>query len=181
MDPQLEAVFDQPWSTVEIAATYLGFVPVMSAIDLCADAAMLICGEPQQGSGRLYDLGELRRRRQRRQLAATPRLRAWIDQLLAHPDLVELEECRHHLTRRKPRRHIICWADQRGAITLRELAEITTLHGLQGAQWRGSIDDLVPRLVAFGEEQLELLCQAILARGRGGERPRAGRSAGPTP
>jgi hypothetical protein len=160
MDPQLEAVFGQPWNVLEVAAAGLSSGQVMSAIDLCADAVLLTCGEPLQGSGRFYDLGELRKRRRR--LAAAPGLRAWIDQLLAHPDLAELEDCRHHLTHRTPRRHITYRVDGRGTPTVRELAEITTLHGVKPPQWRGSIAELVPRMVAFGEEQLEALCTAIL-------------------
>jgi hypothetical protein len=46
--------------------------------------------------------------------------------------------------------------------TGRALAEITTLHGADPARWRGSIDDLVPRMVTFGQEQLKALCSAIL-------------------
>jgi hypothetical protein len=46
--------------------------------------------------------------------------------------------------------------------TGRALAEITSLPGPDPARWRGSIADLVLRLVGFGEEQLTNLCQAIL-------------------
>ncbi len=78
-----------------------------------------------------------------------------------------LEDCRHPITHRHVRRHINVTLGN-VVPTGRALAEITTLHGEGGARWRGSIADLVPRLVAFGEEQLELLCRAILT-------PRPGR------
>ncbi len=51
------------------------------------------------------------------------------------------------------------------------LAELTTLHGRDPqrgtpiTRGQGSIADLVPRLVRFGEEQLEGLCRAILDSG----------------
>ncbi len=160
MDAQLETMFGQPWEILEMAAMSLGFGDVMSAIDLCADAFLLICGLKPKKTGRFYDLGELKK--QEGTLTAPPALRTWIDQFLAHPDLALLEVCRQHLTHRTPRRHITYRLDVRGFPRERELAEITTLHGTDPAQWRGSIADLVPRLLGFGEDQLEALCTAIL-------------------
>lgn len=162
IDPRLQAVFGQTYDILEMATMSLGFGNTMSALDLCADAVLLACGEPLQGDGRFYDVGDLRRRRQGRRLAASPALRAWIDQLLADPDLAELQDCRDHLIHRTPQRDITYRLDRRGLATTRELAEITTLQGGRPARQRGSIADLVPRLVGFGEDQLHDLCAAIL-------------------
>ncbi len=166
VDRQLEVVFGQTWDALELTAMSLGFGDTMSAMDLCADAVLLACHEPQQDSGRCYDLGQLqtRVRQARRPLIAPLMLRTWIDQLLAHPDLAELQACRNHLTHRTPRRLITLVLDYRGMPTGRELAEITTLHGADPARPRGSIAELVPRLVAFGEERLESLCRAIMSQ-----------------
>jgi hypothetical protein len=152
-----------------MAAMSLGFNNTTSALDLCVDAALLACGEALLGGGRFYDLGELRRRRQRRQVTA---LRGWIDELLAHPDLAELQDLRDHLTHRTPPRDLTYRLDRRGRPTVRELAAITTLHGFQAARPRGSIADLVARLVAFGGAQLEALCTAILTPRAAGEHAR---------
>jgi hypothetical protein len=160
MDQQLEAIYGQPWEVLEVAAMSLGFGDVMTAIDLCADAVLLACGAPLHATGRFYDLGNLRRRRG--ELTTRPALEAWANQLLAHPDdLTLLEECRHHLIHRHVRRHIGVTMGN-AEPTRRALAEITTLHGSDPPRSRGSIADLVPRMVTFGEEQLKALCSAIL-------------------
>jgi hypothetical protein len=161
MDLELKAIFNQPWDVLEVTAMSLGFGETMCAIDLCADAVLLAGGEEPLATGKFYDLGTLQRRRAK--LVASPAVRAWIDQLLAHPDLAVLKDCRDHLTHRTPRRHITMALGSNGVPTGRALAEITTLHGEDGARWKGSIADLVPRLVGFGEDQLESLCRAILA------------------
>lgn len=162
IDARLHALFDQPHDVLEVAATSLGFNSTMSALDLCADAALLACGEPLKGDGRFYDVEELRRR-QRHRLAVPAALRGWIDRFLACPELAELIDCRHGLTHRTPRREITYRPERRGMPAVRELAEITTLHGVGPAQPHGSIADLVPRLVSFGEDQLQALCTAFLA------------------
>jgi hypothetical protein len=161
MDSELVEVFRLPWEDLEVAAMSLGFGNTMSAIDLCADAVLLACHQPLHDKGRCYDLGELRKGRAK--LVGPPGLLAWADQLLAHPDLAGLQECRDHMTHRTPRRHVTAIIDRRGAVGGRALAEISTLHGKDGVRWQGSIGDLIPRAVRFGEQQLELLCRAILA------------------
>jgi hypothetical protein len=168
LDPQLEAIFGQPWEILEVASMSLGFGDVMSALDLCADAVLLACGRPPRPNGRFYDLNDLRAssptppgRPPRPPLVAPPRLRAWIDQLLAHPDLQLLRDCRNPVVHQKLRRHRGVTMEN-GLVTGRALSEITTLHGQGPAQWRGSIGDLVPRLVGFGEAQLVGLCRAVI-------------------
>lgn len=156
---ELTAMFDQPWDILEVGAMSLAFEDVMTALDLCADAVFLACGEPLDPTGRFYDLGSLKKHHQR--LCASPSIRAWIDQLLRHPDLALAEDCRNPLTHRFVRRHILM-AVGTGAPSVRSLSEITTLHGQGPPRGRGSIGDLVPRLVGFGEGQLASLCQAIL-------------------
>jgi hypothetical protein len=151
------AMFGQPWDIMEVGAMSLGFEDAMTALDLCADAVLLACGREPLASGLFYDLGNLRKLRP--QLAAPPAIRAWIDRLLRHPDLTLLEECRQPLTHRFVRRQIFLAA---GAGSGRSPSEITTLHGQGSPQGRGSIAVLIPRLVTFGEMQLESLCRAIL-------------------
>ncbi len=161
-DAQLEALFGQDWDVLEETAMSLGFGQTVSALDLCADAVLLACGEQSLEQGRLYGLRQVRERDSGGQLVAPLPLRAWVDQLLAHPDLALLKECRDHLTHRTPRRETTLLLDQRGRTDFRRLAELTTLHGQAGVRNLGSIGQLVPRLVGFGEEQLEALCRAIL-------------------
>ncbi len=156
---QLQAIFGQPWDVLEVAAMSLAFEDVMTAIVLCTDAVLLICGELPDPRGQFYGLGDLKKRRGK--LAAPAAIRAWIDQLLQHSDLTLLEDCRHALTHRTVRRHprlrLVSGRPARRALT-----EITTLHGQDPPQSRGSIGELIPRLVSFGETQLESLCQAVL-------------------
>jgi hypothetical protein len=152
----LTAIFDEPWDILEVAAMSLGFEDAMTALDLCSDAVFIASGRPQKEGGYAYDIGELRR--QRSTLNAPAAIQAWIDQLCAHPDLRLLEACRHPLTHRTVRRHIAFNVTS----SVRTPSEITTLHGTAAPQGRGPIDDLIPRLVGFAEDQLERLCQAIL-------------------
>jgi hypothetical protein len=151
------AMFGQPWDILEVGAMSLGFEDAMTALDLCADAVLLACGRTPQANGQFYDLGNLKKLQQ--QLAAPPAVRAWIEQLLRHPDLTLLEDCRNPMTHRFLRRHMFLAV---GGTPGRSLSEITTLHGQGPPQSRGSIADLIPRLVTFGETQLESLCKAIL-------------------
>jgi hypothetical protein len=155
----LTAMFSQPWDILEVGAMSLAFEDVMTALDLCADAIFLACREPLDAAGRFYDLGNLKKRHQR--LSASPSIRAWIDQLLRHPDLSLAEDCRHPLTHRFVRRHILMAVGE-GPPSARSLSEITTLHGVDPPRGRGSIGVLIPRVVGFGEAQLESLCRAIL-------------------
>jgi hypothetical protein len=154
---ELTAMFNEPWDILEVGAMSLAFEDVMTALDLCADAVFLACREPLDPTGRFYDLGNLKKRH--RHLSASPSIRAWIDQLLCHPDLTLAEDCRHPLTHRFVRRHILMAV---GGAPFRSVSEITTLHGQDPPRGRGSIGDLVPRLVGFGETHFESLCLAIL-------------------
>ena len=160
LDPHLEALIGQPWDVLEEAAMSLGLVNSMSALDLCVDTVLLVSRQPPLADGRLYGLRQLREHRDR--LAVPPPLRAWVDQLLAHPDLPVLKECRDHLTHRTPRRETTLLLDHRGLASFRQLAELTTLHGETSGRQHGSIADLVPHMVSFGEDQLQALCTAIL-------------------
>jgi len=159
MDPQLAEVFDEPWDILEVAAMSLAFEDVMTALDLAADAVLLMCGEPLRTTGQFYDMGQLKKMHHR--LAAPIFIRAWIDHLVQHPDLKLLEECRHPLTHRYVRRHIGVRVG--GTNSGRALSEITTLHGRGAPRGRGSLGVLIPQLVTFGEAQVEALCQAILS------------------
>jgi hypothetical protein len=76
MDAELGAIFRQPWDILEVAAMSLGFEDVMTALDLCADAVLLTCGQPRHRDRNFYDLGQLRKRRP--QLAGPPVLGAWV-------------------------------------------------------------------------------------------------------
>ena len=165
LDALLTEVFHQPREVFWMAAMSLGFEDVMTALDLCADAVLLLGGWQPLDNGSYYDLRHLKR--QRRKLTVPPQVQTWVDQLLApHDDLTLLAECRHALAHRNPRLHpLVRWEDGRAVMALPEL---TTLHGRDPqrgtpiARWRGSIGDLVPGLVGFGEEQLEALCLATL-------------------
>lgn len=159
MDPHLGALFGQSWEILEVAAMSLGFGDVMTAIDFCADAVLPACGEPPRPGGMFYGLRYLRALQGT--LTAPIAVHLWIHQLLAQADLTLLEECRHPAVHRKFRRHISVTREN-GVPTSRALAEISTLHGSDPARPRGSIGELVPRLVGFGEGQLEGLCRAVL-------------------
>ncbi len=137
----------------------LAFEDAMTAIDLCVDAVFLGCGRPLGATGRFCDLGDLKK--QHRQLKAPAAIRSWIDHVLPNPDLKLLEECRQPLTQRFVRRHISVAVGE-GGPSGKALSEITTLHGQGSHKSWGSIGDPIPRLVGFGEAQLESLCQAIL-------------------
>jgi hypothetical protein len=152
------AIFGQPPEILEVASMSLAFEDVMTALDLSADAIFLACGQPLHASGRFYDLGELKK--QHEKLPVSAALRAWIDQLLAHPDLALLQACRQDLTHRVPK-----MLSGVGNVTSlgRPLSEIARTFDAQGrAENLGSIGDLIPRLVGFGEMQFETLCEAIL-------------------
>jgi len=168
MDPQLEAIFGQPWKILEVGAMSLAFEDVMTALDLCADAVFLICGEPTHpkggAPGQFYDLGNLKKRQG--QLDAPAAIRGWIGQLLQDADkpdgdMTVLKDCRDALAHRQVRQHPMATFTS-GVPTGMALSEITTLHGQGRVQGRGSIGELIPRLVGFGEAQLESLCKAIL-------------------
>jgi hypothetical protein len=63
----------------------------------------------------------------------------------------------------RPRRFAISPHEPTGTAEQgRDLSEITTLHGQQGARGQGSIGQLIPRLVDFGETRVEALCKAII-------------------
>ncbi len=62
----------------------LGVGDVMTALDLCADAVLLACGQPLLPRGRFYDLGNLKTMQGK--LAAPPDIKVWVDQSLKHPD-----------------------------------------------------------------------------------------------
>ena len=161
-DRQLESVLGHPWETLEVIAMSLGFGNVMSGLDLCADAVLIIGGapavKPKGPLGGFYDLGDLRALR--RTFSASPAVEKWGDRLLAHQDLKLLKTCRDALTHRQVRQHPgVHWENGRA---IRTLAEITPLDSRGVVRSLGSIGELVPRLVAFGEEQLEGLCRAIL-------------------
>jgi hypothetical protein len=160
MDQDLDRIFSQPWEILEVAAMSLAFEDTMTALDLCADAAMIAGGQPILANGKFYDVGLLRR--DRGKLTLTSSVGAWVDQLLPHADLALLVACRNPLTHQTVRRHIGVTLGT-GIPTGRSLAEITTLHGNSPAQNRGSIGVLIPQLVSFGEVQVEKLCNAVLA------------------
>lgn len=98
-------------------------------MDLCADAVLLTFRRAAaRGNGRFCDLGDLRRA-PRPGSDRTCR-RAGLDRQAT--DLCLLAEVGYR-------------QNHRGMLSLRELAVITTLHGVQPARWHGSIADLVPR------------------------------------
>ena len=160
MDADLDRIFGEPWDILEVAAMSLAFEDATTALDLCADVAMLVGGKPLLANGKYYDVGLLRR--DHLKLRLTPSVKAWVDQLLAHADLALLAACRNPLTHQSVRRHMgVTFGG--GVPAGRALSEITTLHGANPPQGRGSIAILIPQLVGFGETQVETLCSAILA------------------
>lgn len=154
---RLESVLPETWDVFEVAAMSLGFEDVMTALDLCAHAAYLAAGGTPNAAGSFVDLGYWTPARINTLPAAT---KAWMEELLAHPDVDLLRQCRYGLAHRLVTRHI-----RIGGGVDRALAEISTLPTPAGAPGTslGSIADLIPRLLRFGEAQYSACCLALQA------------------
>jgi hypothetical protein len=159
----LQAIFSDQWDTLEVAAMSLGFEDVTTAIDLCANAVYLATGGTASSDGRFKDLSYWSADRVSRLPTAT---RAWVSGLVSDPDTEVLQKCREALAHRTLRRHI---AVQVGGVEARSLVEITPLATPGGDPPRslGSIGVLIPQLVAFGETQFVLCCEALKADFKG--------------
>lgn len=156
---RLKVVLPEEWDVLEIAAMSLGFGDVMTAIDLCAHAVYLASGGTPSADGSFKDLGHWSPTR----AAALPNAtRKWVIDLRSDPDTDLLRRCRDALTHRSVRRLIRIAV---GAVEGRSLVEITErpTSGNPSPSSLGSIGDLVPHLVAFGEAQFRLCCAAIKA------------------
>lgn len=161
LDPELGRVFRQPVTILETAAMSLGFEDVITALDLCADAVLLISGHQRKtrnGDQPFHDLGTLKSARAT--LNAAPRVAAWVNALFADPTLEQLLQCRHHLAHRRVDKYTIgaTFAAPAGGFVRIQRSEITTPHGV----YYGPIHELTGKFLRFGEDQLEGLCHAIL-------------------
>lgn len=168
-DGRLAEVLGEDWETLEDVSMLVAFGGVLTALDLCADAVLLVCREPvvnpkapKAAPGSFYDLPHLRRLNGKPNVP--PAIRKWADQLVAHPELATLRDWRHAVLRRHVRRHPMV-AFSEGMPTRRAPSEVTALdsrsvvEGRAGKPIRGEI----AHVVEFGEAQLESLCQAILS------------------
>jgi hypothetical protein len=137
----------------------LGFGDVMTAIDLCAHAVYLASGGTPSRGGSFKDLHYWSATRAAALQKAT---RKWVTDLRNDPDTDLLRRCRDALTHRSVRRLIRIAV---GAVAGRSLVEITGRPTLRhpSPSSLGSIGDLIPRLVAFGEVQFRMCCEAIKA------------------
>lgn len=154
---QLFAVFPEPWDVLEVAAMSLAFEDVTTALDLCANAVYVAAGGTPSLSGEFKDLRYWTPAR----VASLPSAsRKWVGDLLADPNTATLRLCREGLAHRLVTRHI-----RMGGGVDRSLAEIATLATPGGTPsvTLGSILDLIPQLVRFGEGQYETCCRTLQA------------------
>ena len=152
---RVRAVFHEEWDVLEIGAMSLGFEDVMTALDLCANAVYLASGGAPTSDGAYKDLGYWTPGR----VGSLPtNTHDWLLALLAHPDKQLLKHCRDELAHHAVPRH-----DFRGAggAATPPLTEITIPAVGGDPPARVSIGVLIPRLVAFGEDQF-VRCSAAL-------------------
>jgi len=146
---RLTSVLPEEWDVLEIAAMSLGFEDTMTALDLCANVLYLSSGGTPAMAGRFKDLGYWTTPKAAALPSAT---RTWITDLLSSPEYEELKLARDALTHRFVSRRI-----RLGGGVGRALAEIATPN-----RALGPINTLIPRLVAFGEDQFEAFCTDLL-------------------
>jgi hypothetical protein len=160
---RLQEIFPGQWDTLEVAAMSLGFEDVTTAMDLCSNAVYLATGGTPSSDGRFKDLGHWSAHRASTLPTAT---RDWVTGVVGDPQTEVLQKCREALAHRTLRRRI---AVQVGSIEGRSLVEITTLPTPGGVppQSLGNIGVLIPQLVAFGETQFVLCCEALKADFKG--------------
>jgi hypothetical protein len=156
---RVQASFPEGWDVLEVTAMSLGFGDVASALDLCANAVYLAAGAPPNPTGRFVDLGNWSQAGFRSATQLPPATNGWLSQVLTHQDTKLLTRCREALVHRTVTRKAGMGPSGRS------LAEITTLPTPGGVPPRslGSIGVLIPKLVAYGEDQVRLCCQALLA------------------
>jgi hypothetical protein len=154
---QLKAVIPEEWDAIEIAAMSLGFGDTVTALDLCANAVYLAVGGPPAKDGRYKDVSHWSEGK----LAGLPSsLRVWVSNLVAADDYCLLLTCRDAITHRTLSRTI---ALSVGSAPSRNALRISTSSlDPGGPRVLGSLDELIPRFVAFGEQQYALCCDAIL-------------------
>jgi hypothetical protein len=178
-DGRLVEVLGVPWETLEDAAMCVSFGAVLTALDLCADAVLLVCGAklvnpdaPKTAPGSFYSLADLRKLNGTPSVKVwvegkpivPPAMRAWVNQLNSHPDLATVHDWRHAVLHRQVRRHPMVAFPDGGPIRSAPSA-VTVLDSQGPVEGRigKDIGEEVVRVVEFGEGQLEDLCRAILA------------------